>query len=374
MRLRRPRVDQPQSVIGIDWTNPITRGLVWWETPTSPRASTYGLTGVKRYPTTRGIAHGFGVGYGTGTTDIYRTRFSAHATQRSYFGISMATGGASNLGRIFDKRSGATDSESMLVETSAGNRMIRYGRQWSGLAQWSSPVGSITLGKEFTWGVSYDSSASGNAPALYVDGVSQTVTVTAAASGSLTSNTDRYTIGNRDNDSARGTIGYTTLWLVFDRLLTAAEHRDLHLNPWQIFAARRLPVGGVVTAQYARPVSDVSAGGWTASTGSDLFAMLDETTADDADYITTTSATTCEVALGSLSDPAVSTGHIVRYRISGDAGGIIVRLREGGTTIASWTHNPAPASLTTYEQTLSSGEANSITNYAALKLQFEATS
>ena len=101
--------------------------------------------------------------------------------------------------------------------------------------------------------------------------------------------------------------------------------------------------------------------------------MLDETTANDADYITTVSASTCEVALGSITDPAVSTGHIVRYRLSADAGGITVRLRQGTTTIATWTHAPAPASLTLYEQTLSAGEANAITNYAALKLQFEAT-
>lgn len=101
--------------------------------------------------------------------------------------------------------------------------------------------------------------------------------------------------------------------------------------------------------------------------------MLDETTASDADYIVTTGASTCEVALGTLSDPASSTGHIVRYRISATGGGIIVRLRQGTTTIATWTHTTAPTSLTTYAQTLTSGEANSITDYTALKLQFEAT-
>ena len=101
--------------------------------------------------------------------------------------------------------------------------------------------------------------------------------------------------------------------------------------------------------------------------------MLDETAASDADYIVTTGASTCEVALGSLSDPAVSTGHKVRYRLSATSGGITVRLRQGTTTIATWTHATAPSSLTTYEQTLTGGEADSITNYAALKLQFEAT-
>lgn len=35
----------------------------------------------------------------------------------------------------------------------------------------------------------------------------------------------------------------------------------------------------------ARPGADVLTTGWLASTGSDLFAMLDETSADDTDYI-----------------------------------------------------------------------------------------
>jgi hypothetical protein len=128
-----------------------------------------------------------------------------------------------------------------------------------------------------------------------------------------------------------------------------------------------------VVAQYAHPTADAATGAWTASTGSDLFAMLDEATADDADYISTTYASICEVALGGLSDPASSAGHKVRYRIAADAGAVIVRLRQGATTIASWTHNPAPTSLSTFEQTLSGAEADSITDYSALKLQFEAT-
>lgn len=99
--------------------------------------------------------------------------------------------------------------------------------------------------------------------------------------------------------------------------------------------------------------------------------MIDEVVADDADYISTTDSSICEVALGSLIDPASSTGHIVRYRLTGDGGIIVVRLRQGTTTIASWTHNPPPVSFTTFEQTLSGAEADSITDYSALKLQFE---
>lgn len=129
----------------------------------------------------------------------------------------------------------------------------------------------------------------------------------------------------------------------------------------------------LVTAQFARPVSDVSAGGWVASGGGSLYAAIDETPASDADYISTTNASVCEVALGTLTDPTSGTGHIVRYRLSADSGQVIVRLRQGTTTIASWTHSSPPTSLTLYEQTLAGAEADAITDYTALKIQFEAT-
>jgi hypothetical protein len=63
-------------------------------------------------------------------------------------------------------------------------------------------------------------------------------------------------------------------------------------------------------SQFARPVSDVAAGGWTASTGSDLYAMVDESAASDADYITSDAAPAADAAvvtLGSLSTPAAGT-------------------------------------------------------------------
>jgi hypothetical protein len=62
--------------------------------------------------------------------------------------------------------------------------------------------------------------------------------------------------------------------------------------------------------QFARPVSDVSVGNWTASTGTDRFAMVDEEAASDADYITsgaTPSNDECVLALGAISTPAAGT-------------------------------------------------------------------
>jgi hypothetical protein len=127
--------------------------------------------------------------------------------------------------------------------------------------------------------------------------------------------------------------------------------------------------------QIAAPTSDISAGNWVRSSdnaGTGLYTMLDETTYDDNDYVYVNSDSTLEVKFASVSDPAVSTGHKVRYRIKGNgAATITVSLRQGsGTEIASWAHTAASTTTTSYEQTLSSGQADSITDYADLRLRF----
>lgn len=133
--------------------------------------------------------------------------------------------------------------------------------------------------------------------------------------------------------------------------------------------AVHIGIGPATSSYFGRPNADESAGSWTASSGSDLYAMIDEETASDADYITAGSATTCEVALTTLSEPPSGWQTTVRYRILGDC---IVSLREGAsTTIASWTHDPGPGSATTYEQTLTSGEQGTVSDWSDLRLRFE---
>lgn len=143
------------------------------------------------------------------------------------------------------------------------------------------------------------------------------------------------------------------------------------------FLARRSGLfvhSAAVTAQKIRPISDVTIGAWTPSTGTDLYAMLDEVAADDNDYISTTTASTCEVALGTATDPSIDTGHIVRYRAKGDASATLtVRLMAGATEIASWTHSPPPSSYTTFEQTLTTPQVQALrTNggYSNARLRF----
>lgn len=128
-----------------------------------------------------------------------------------------------------------------------------------------------------------------------------------------------------------------------------------------------------VVAQIARPIADLSNTGWSPSSGADLYPMVGETVRDDASYITASLVgAICELDLAALADPAVSTGHLPTLVLSAPGGGgITIRLRQGTTTIATWTYHPG-ATPTEYTPALSGAEADSITDYTALRLQFEA--
>ena len=148
---------------------------------------------------------------------------------------------------------------------------------------------------------------------------------------------------------------------------------SLAFNPWQIFKGRRNFLPAIATVQVARPVADLSNTGWVPSSGATLYPMIGETVRDDGTYISATAVgALCEVDLTDLADPAVSTGHLPTLVLSAPGGGgITVRLRQGTTTIAAWTYHPG-TTPTEVTPTLSGAEADSITDYTALKFQFEA--
>jgi len=81
-----------------------------------------------------------------------------------------------------------------------------------------------------------------------------------------------------------------------------------------------------------RPSSDILTG-WS-STGANSYGVIDEVTADNADYISASSAgLITRVGLGSTTDPGVDTGHVLRYRAdhdNADGRGVIARVVQTG--------------------------------------------
>lgn len=143
-------------------------------------------------------------------------------------------------------------------------------------------------------------------------------------------------------------------------------------------------------AQFARPDGDNSIGAWDDSVGSavaipsQLYSTIDETSPSDSDYIFSEddpATSVCNFTLSDVTDPVSSVDHIVRYRYAKENRGgfgtaavinLTVRLRQGLTVIASTTLTDIGTNEVTGSFTLSGTEADSITDYADLLIEFEA--
>lgn len=141
-------------------------------------------------------------------------------------------------------------------------------------------------------------------------------------------------------------------------------------------------------AQFARPDADTTVGTWTEDdgTGTPIFDQIDESAADDGDYIRTVVSPASEVYVCRLSDvidPVSSSNHIMRMRTSCDQDAqetldFTQQLRQGytnegaqGTLIASQSRNGVSSTTwTTSSYTLSGAEADAITDYTALFFRF----
>ena len=136
---------------------------------------------------------------------------------------------------------------------------------------------------------------------------------------------------------------------------------------------------GVQAAQYARPSGTVSSGNWTPSGAGSLHAAMDEvTTNNDTDYanLADDGAGTMEVNLSAVTDPAVGSGHIMRFRAKAagsknPAETVTWTLYQGTTQIANRPNNTIPrGSYQTVTYTLSAAQADLITDYSNLRFRF----
>ena len=139
-------------------------------------------------------------------------------------------------------------------------------------------------------------------------------------------------------------------------------------------------------AQFARPTGDLdNTGSWTPDVGPALWEDLDDgASADGNTVVSDSSPTTSEpftVDLGTITDPTISTGHILRIRWAKNSGGggsktIRIELREGyvnestqGTLIATDDYSLNSTTLQNDETALSGAEADNIGDYSDLQIR-----
>ena len=256
--IRRVRGRQPQPAVKIDFANPITRSLssvIRLDTcAEAVKGKLYTATGTKLQRSSIGTGRGFGSTDGAGTTDKVLTDIVGTQGPRTYFVLAKLNGwGGGNLGRFFD---GTTSSQELFYVSNAGNGGLIYWRQFSGgqrTALTVDPNGvSNQFGKITSYSVSFDSSSPSNQPELYIAGTRYAFASLDSVPTGTANSTGAFYIGNRGTDNARNIDGTVYLVLVFDRMLSAAEHKSLTRNPWQVFAPETIPLFWAgVTAQSA---------------------------------------------------------------------------------------------------------------------------
>ena len=133
-------------------------------------------------------------------------------------------------------------------------------------------------------------------------------------------------------------------------------------------------------AQFGRPISDLQN---TSITGG--FGAIDETSASDADFLYSADNTDTVYECGltsTLLDPTTGSSHTFRYRIAEIDGGVLgdgagngtvtvqTSLRQGATVIATDTTRNCTNAWSSHTLTITTGEADNITDYTNLRLYF----
>lgn len=180
------------------------------------------------------------------------------------------------------------------------------------------------------------------------------------------------TIGTIDQFTGAFTAPDATL-LEQTGLITARSVQDPNRTGTTLVTVAAGSPQTIAAPRYARPASDVSQGAWSASSGSDLYAMVDEVTSSGSDYIVATTTTTCRMKLGPVLDPHTSANQAVRYQAWAPGGGsLTVRLLQGDIVIATRTHASLPDVETIDKLSLSAAECDAITDYTDLYIELVA--
>jgi hypothetical protein len=135
-------------------------------------------------------------------------------------------------------------------------------------------------------------------------------------------------------------------------------------------------------AQFARPFADISRGSWTTQSGgtANLFATLDEESADDNDYVISAlnANSTYECRLSSVAPAIIPRAHLIALRGRKDASGgntkgVSVSLVQGSTVIGTLDFPDLPFAVTQQNVSIPKSMASQITDYSDLRVRLTST-
>ena len=237
--LPKRRTTQPQTPVGIDWSNPMTRGLIGAYLPCGSYANLVGIGGTLTPLTTPpatiispiGSAFAHLSGSSALYAPVYGTPFTTSTNGYSIFWAGQVIS-ASVVGPY----------NSLILGICYGNAdtppYISYGLESNntGIYAGAGSNGGITSpisrvqGATYTIGASFDTA--GN-----VMTYNKGILVESINYGAIPFSTSAtLAFGGYIGDSSRSPNVNSALGLVFNRVLTAVEHTMIAANPWQLFS------------------------------------------------------------------------------------------------------------------------------------------
>lgn len=237
----KPQVPQ------INWNNPLTKGLVF-DAPMYERggtltrdlaSGTYGT--LANGPTWVSNANGSAINFDN-VDDIIN--FTAVASQTTLTLITVESliyptgwGEATAGGRLLTKGAAPRIFWGLSSLVGAGREINCHTFGIGGTGgdgQWYTPTDSLALNKWWHISATYDFSSLSNVPIMYINGAAQTLTQLALPQTAYDADTTVLDIGNRaaGDRTFAGYVSYVRIW---NRILLAAEIRQLYDSPWKMY-------------------------------------------------------------------------------------------------------------------------------------------
>lgn len=301
---------QPQTPVQIDWSNPLTQGLIGAINAGAPVDTRVGT--VPFVATAQGIGHNangssYLVTNATRPVGSAATIFHLGNLIQNTAGVGGHTGGigttssGTQLFIIQNNNSGTTKPRALIRLVDAGG---------------VSTAESATLGAGVSstaiepWAATYAGTAA--SLTLYRNGVNDTGgRANTAASGAATA-LNRVSLGgvDRGTDSFSPSGQITLLSLAWDRALSAAEIKALSANPWQIFKAQSRRIFAAAAASGSTGTVAVTNANDTSSASgtTTVVGTVARTNANDTSTASGTTTVVGTVSVANAADTSSASG------------------------------------------------------------------
>jgi hypothetical protein len=240
---RRVWTQQPQVAVGVDWSNPLTNGLILLYNPATNYEAASSVVGSLVTAPLFGIgsAGRYSASNGAGYVALNNTKFPSNAG-RSFFSVFSVGASAFNASRIAEGNS--TNFQTYEVYRSGSNLLSNLNN-----------VTQVTLGT-ITPIMTLSGVLGGSVSSFILNGKTR---VTSNWTAPSWSSPHHLYVNAAMSGSVSSAGGFQYLVALWSRSLSNAECLALNANPWQLFDPLNRPV-------FAPSVA--AAGGWLGAWGS----------------------------------------------------------------------------------------------------------